>query len=129
MATNLFHPFVGAARAACANLSPFHPSAPFLLIPWSPLRILPLRTRLTPEHNGQPISFLPRFYLLVFKYMPSLNVCTYFVSLFLDFRRFLLRENISIHVYCDSKIVSENRGSEFTEIYVIILAIKFLRIL
>lgn len=66
MATNLFHPFVGAARAACANLPPFRPSASFLLILWSPLRILPLRTRLTPEHNGRPISFLPRFYLLVF---------------------------------------------------------------
>lgn len=57
MASNLFHPFVGAARAACANLPLFCPFTRFPLIPWSPLQSLPSCTRLTPEYNGPPISF------------------------------------------------------------------------
>jgi len=35
------------------------PLAPSLLIPQLPPRIVPLRTRLTPEHNGRPISLSP----------------------------------------------------------------------
>lgn len=50
MASNLFHPFVGAARAACANL-------PRPDLPGHPCESYPPRahTRLTPEHNGRPI--------------------------------------------------------------------------
>lgn len=77
----------GSCRV-CKSTSVSPLRTPFLLIPWSPLRILPLRTRLTPEHNGRPISFLPRFYLLVFKYMPSLNVRSCLYSLIFAVFRF-----------------------------------------
>ena len=89
MASNLFHPFVGAARAACANLPLFRPSVHFPLSSWLPLQILPSCTRLTPEHNGPPISFSPGLtFLCLNTDIPNLYVfCLHdFPSIFLSAR-------------------------------------------
>lgn len=108
MASNLFHPFVGAARAACANLPLFRLCVRFPLIPWSPLQILPSCTRLTPEHNGSPISFAPGLTFSCLNTDMYARVCTpaRISSSWFSFR-FPLRENVTC-ISLDTEILKSS---------------------